>query len=96
MRCDKIEDERFVADFIKRELEISKKVNHPSLASVLRVLSCGNSIVIIGELYECDLLQYLQQRGSINERIARRLLMEMVNGVKYLHDNNIGTFAVQF
>ena len=89
MQLDKIHDER-ISEFVNREMDILIKIRHPNLASTVDILSIGASIVIIGTLYECDLLQYIEQRGRINERVARRLLIELIAGIKYLHDMDIG------
>ena len=89
MRLDEISDE-FSRHFLARELEIVQKVKHPNVAKVFEVLSIGQSMLIIGQLYECDLLQYVVQRGGVNERVARRLLLELASAVMYLHDLNIG------
>jgi serine kinase len=88
MQLDKLHDER-IYEFVAREMDIIKKIKHPNLASTIDILSIGRSIVMIGTLYECDLLQYIEQRGRISERVARRLLIELVAGVKYLHDMDI-------
>jgi len=92
MQLDKIRDER-ISEFVMREMDIVKKIQHPNLASMIEILSIGESIVILGTLYECDLLQYIEQRGKINERVARRLLLELISGVQYLHDMDIGYFT---
>ena len=36
------------------------KVNHPNVAKVYECFSIGPSTIILSELYECDLLQYVQ------------------------------------
>lgn len=90
MRLDVITDERFHQDFLGHELDIIQNINHSNVAKVFEILTIGESVVIIGELYECDLLQYVQQRGCIVERVAKRLLLELTNAVKYLHDLGIG------
>ena len=93
MQLDKISDKRLQETFVKREVDIVQKVKHPNVAEIYDVFKIGESIVLVGHLYECDLLQYVQQRGSIIERVARRLLLELVSAVKYIHDINIGKFA---
>ena len=93
MQLDKNFDQRFQETFVKREIDIVQKVKHPNIAEIYDVFQIGESIVLVGHLYECDLLQYVQQRGTITERVARRLLLELVSAVKYIHDINIGKFV---
>ena len=90
MRLDEISDGRFQSHFLARELEIVQKVKHPNVARVFEVLSIGQSRLILSQLYECDLLQYIEKRGCVTERVARRLLLEIASAVVYLHDLNIG------
>jgi len=89
MRLDLIPDERFERFFLAREIDIVTKVNHSNVAKVYECFSIGPSTIILSELYECDLLQYVQARGAINERVARRLLLELCAAIQYLHDLNI-------
>jgi serine/threonine protein kinase len=90
MRLDEISDPRFERYFLRREIEIVQKLNHPNIAKVLTVFEADQSIMLIGELYQCDLLQYIQQRGVIGERVARRLIKELCGAVHFLHSNDVG------
>jgi len=89
MRLDRIPDARFERYFLAREIDIVTKVNHPNVAKVYECFNIGPSTIILSELYECDLLQYIQARGALNERVARRLLSELCAAIQYLHDLNI-------
>jgi len=85
MQLDKMTDERFERVFLQREIDISKKVSHPSIVELFQVFELGRSTVLVFELCECDLLQYLQQRGALSEKVSRRVLSEIVSAVSYLH-----------
>jgi len=89
MQLDKIADERFESHFLQREIEISKKVSHVSIVKLFQVLELGCSTVLVFELCECDLLQYLQQRGALSENVSRRVLAEIVSALSYLHKAGI-------
>ena len=93
MQLDKIADERFESHFLQREIEISKKVSHVSIVKLFHVLELGCSTVLVFELCECDLLQYLQQRGALSENVSRRVLAEIVSALSYLHKAGIGKSA---
>ena len=90
MQLDKMTDERFERVFLQREIDISKKVSHPSIVELFQVFELGRSTVLVFELCECDLLQYLQQRGALSEKVSRRVLSEIVSAVSYLHKAGIG------
>ena len=60
MRLDRIPDARFERYFLAREIDIVTKVNHPNVAKVYECFNIGPSTIILSELYECDLLQYIQ------------------------------------
>jgi len=89
MRVDEMVDDRFKNGFLDREINIVQKVNHPNIVKVYQVLAIEQSTLIVCKLCECDLLQYLQTRGAVSERVARRLLLELTAAVQYLHDNGI-------
>jgi len=89
IRVDEMVDDRFKNGFLNREIDIVQKVNHPNIVKVYQVLTIDQSTVIVCKLCECDLLQYLQMRGAVSERVGRRLLLELIDAVQYLHDNGI-------
>jgi len=89
MRTDEMVDDRFKNQFMDREIQIVKHVSHPNIVKVYQVLTIDQSTIIVCKLCECDLLQYLQTRGAISERVGRRLILELVDAVQYLHQNGI-------
>jgi len=89
MRLDQLTDDRFERFYLGRELAIARQVDHNNIAKLHQAFMVGRSAVMVSQLYECDLLQYLQQRGAVSERVARRLLREICSAVAYLHDLNI-------
>ena len=95
MRLDQLTDDRFERFYLGRELAIARQVDHNNIAKLHQAFMVGRSAVMVSQLYECDLLQYLQQRGAVSERVARRLLREICSAVAYLHDLNIGKLIRQ-
>jgi len=86
MNLDKINDPRFESTFLARELEILRIVNHKHIVKVHGVIESGRFVYVITDLYACDLLQYIQQRGVLTESVARRVIRELCQAVIYLHD----------
>ncbi|CAG5085969.1 Oidioi.mRNA.OKI2018_I69.PAR.g11068.t1.cds [Oikopleura dioica] len=87
MNLDKINDPRFESTFLARELEILRLVNHKHIVKVHDVIESGRFVYVITDLYACDLLQYIQQRGALTESVARRVIRELSQAVMYLHDS---------
>ena len=47
------------------------------------------NIYMISELARIDLLEYIQLKGALREKLVRRLFHDLASGVDYMHSLNI-------
>ena len=57
----------FIQNFMPREIEISKQIQHKNLLTTLKHFSFMEKTYIITELANFDLLQYLRLKGMLNK-----------------------------
>jgi len=73
-----------------RELEIHKKIQHPHIVRLYEALETETRLFIIMELVPGgELLSYITGCGALTEAESRRIFLQIVSAVKYLHNNNI-------
>lgn len=85
----KINDETEI-NRIRREIKIMSKLNHPNIINVLEVFENKERIILVldcgteGELYD-----YINKRGKLTEKDARRIFRQIVAAVNYCHQNGV-------
>jgi len=55
----------FITNFLPREIEISRKIEHRNLLKTMLYFSFHGKTYIVTELARFDLLQYLRLKGSV-------------------------------
>lgn len=77
---------------IIREYEIMETLNHENVVKLYKNFLIENPnityVVLVMELCESDLFFYMKNR-SLSEAEIKSLFSQMVNGLAYLHSNNI-------
>eukprot|EP00005_Dracoamoeba_jomungandri_P012224 CAMPEP_0174267920 /NCGR_PEP_ID=MMETSP0439-20130205/35429_1 /TAXON_ID=0 /ORGANISM="Stereomyxa ramosa, Strain Chinc5" /LENGTH=292 /DNA_ID=CAMNT_0015355737 /DNA_START=74 /DNA_END=952 /DNA_ORIENTATION=+ len=73
------------------EIEILKKVSHPNIIALFEVYdSDPEKLYMVLELVSGgELFNKIVEIGSYSENVAKSLVRQIVNAVKYLHDKNI-------
>jgi len=80
----------FQNKFLPRELAVLKKVKHENIVLLYEIIVFGDKIVMVLELAgHGDLLEYIKLRGTLDERRSRRLVVQIVAAIEYLHTRNI-------
>lgn len=80
----------FLKNFFQRELDIIRHLNHPSIIQIHSLLQCGEKIFIFMRYAENgDLFNYVNNAGPIPENQCKIWTQQLVNGLKYLHKQNI-------
>lgn len=85
----KINDETEI-NRIRREIKIMSKLNHPNIINVREVFENKERIILVldcateGELYD-----YINKRGKLTEKDARRIFRQIVAAVNYCHQNGV-------
>jgi len=79
----------FISNFLPREIEISKKLEHRNLLQTMLFFSWDDRTYIVTELGRFDLLQYLRLKGALRESLTRRLFHELCSGIQCMHDHQL-------
>mmetsp|Transcript_1499 Transcript_1499/g.2482 ORF Transcript_1499/g.2482 Transcript_1499/m.2482 type:complete len:400 (+) Transcript_1499:384-1583(+) len=81
-----------INDAIDREVEILRRVEHPSIVTVLDVFETEYTAKIILEYMESgsvfDLIR-AQKNGRLKEDMARYIFRQVLEGIEYLHGEDI-------
>lgn len=80
-----------VEKFLKREMEITSKVNHPHLVKCYAVSHpCSSKYVTVAEYCECGtLLEFMNKYSPISEKLAGKIFRQICEALNYLHTRNI-------
>uniref|UniRef100_A0A0N4ZHA0 Protein kinase domain-containing protein n=1 Tax=Parastrongyloides trichosuri TaxID=131310 RepID=A0A0N4ZHA0_PARTI len=83
--------EQIVEKFLKREMDITSKVNHPHVVKCYAVSHpCTSKYVTVAEYYEGGtLLDFMNKRAPITENLAGRIFRQICEALNYLHTRNI-------
>eukprot|EP01102_Stenamoeba_stenopodia_P007541 TRINITY_DN2113_c0_g1_i2.p1 TRINITY_DN2113_c0_g1~~TRINITY_DN2113_c0_g1_i2.p1 ORF type:complete len:318 (-),score=64.64 TRINITY_DN2113_c0_g1_i2:260-1213(-) len=80
---------RSAAADLRREAEMMKRMNHPNIMQLLDSYEDQNHIYLIMELFETDLLCFVQKRGVFCETAAKAVFRQLVDAICYMHKNNM-------
>jgi len=77
---------------VQNEIRVLKSIDHPNIVKLLDIVVSKDYIHIVLEY--CDglnLYEYMFNRGGkqLSESLARRIFIQLLNAVDYLHRNNI-------
>ena len=73
---------------IKNEINIHSKLNHKNVIKLIDTYENNDSIKMVLEYAESDVKQLIR-KSRVNETRCKSITAEILNGVKYLHDNNV-------
>ncbi|XP_039271436.2 testis-specific serine/threonine-protein kinase 3-like [Styela clava] len=86
---DQVQEE-FKKKFLRRELSISKVLDHPNIIKTIEVIQAKNKVYIPIELAtKGDLLEFIQLRGPLPENVAAGLFGDMCRGIEYIHNKQV-------
>lgn len=75
---------------IRSEVGIMKRMNHPNIISLLQIIETEQNIFLILELADgCELWDWIQQAGYLQEGMARKIFRQIVHAMCYCHDQGI-------
>lgn len=75
---------------IQSEIEIMKRVEHSNIVKLLDVYQTNNNMYIVTEFCEDgDLRSLIKKKKKLGEKLAIRVLKDIVCGFKYLHEKDI-------
>eukprot|EP00826_Nyctotherus_ovalis_P008116 TRINITY_DN12095_c0_g1_i1.p1 TRINITY_DN12095_c0_g1~~TRINITY_DN12095_c0_g1_i1.p1 ORF type:complete len:201 (-),score=41.92 TRINITY_DN12095_c0_g1_i1:17-619(-) len=77
-------------NFLKNEVAMSEKLNHPSIIKVKRTHKTQHHVLIVMENARCSLADYMRSRkGVIPEEDCKVVMRQILSGLKYLHISSI-------
>jgi serine/threonine protein kinase len=78
-------------EYINREIHMISGLIHPHIVKSIGVFNEGSMVYMVFEYCaNGDLRSYLvRNRNQVGEPLARRMLLQLISGVKYLYDNQI-------
>ena len=78
--------EDYLTKFLPREIQVLKRLRHPSCISLLEAIETNTRIYLIMNLAENgDLLEYIRERGPMADDEARRLFRQLIAATEYFH-----------
>mmetsp|Transcript_3516 Transcript_3516/g.9674 ORF Transcript_3516/g.9674 Transcript_3516/m.9674 type:complete len:437 (-) Transcript_3516:842-2152(-) len=76
--------------YLKTEIEIVTRVNHPNVVSTYEVFESEESIMIVMEYLAGGMLyDIIAEKGTLTEQEASTVMLEILEGVTYLHKEGI-------
>ena len=78
------------SEYLKKEISILSEISHPNITNCLFSFENDSSVFIIQEYCSGgDLETYLRKNKSVKKSIMRKWITGLLNGLTYLHRNNI-------
>ncbi len=72
-------------EMLEKEIEILQKLNHPNIIKLYLVHRTQNHTYLVTELCKHgDLQAYISRKGKLTEEVAGSIMMEVIEGVKYM------------
>ncbi|KAI1438002.1 SMAD/FHA protein kinase [Xylaria sp. CBS 124048] len=83
-------EERSKIEGLQQEIAVLMGVNHPNVLCLKDTFSEKNAVYLVLELAsEGELFNHIVMKQKLSEDEARKLFVQLFEGVKYLHDRNI-------
>ena len=74
---------------IHYEIEIQKKLKHPFITQILDTFETDTHLFIVMEYICGDLASFIRKRSKISEPCAKVIFKQIIEGLKYIHQNKI-------
>ncbi|KAI0845110.1 Pkinase-domain-containing protein [Daldinia vernicosa] len=83
-------DERSKTDGLQQEIAVLMGVSHPNVLCLKDTFNEKNAVYLVLELApEGELFNHIVMKQKLSESEARKLFIQLFQGIKYLHDRNI-------
>ncbi|EGR28094.1 protein kinase domain protein [Ichthyophthirius multifiliis] len=77
---------------VKREIDILNHTSHPNIIKLIKVIDAPTTLNLVLEyIGNSSLYNYLKQKPNrrLQESDARKIFIQVIEGIKYLHNKNI-------
>jgi serine/threonine protein kinase len=86
----KIKSSQSATRGMKTEIEIMRGIRHPNVVQLYKVCESFSAIFLVMELVECGSLSHLlKQDVQLAEPFVKKLMLELLRAVDYLHQQNV-------
>lgn len=75
---------------IYKESNSIKKLRHKNIVEMYHAFVEGKQLIMIMELAKGgELMEYVRDKGNLNEKEARKILIQIVNALQYCHSHGV-------
>ena len=75
---------------IYKEANSIKKLKHKNIVELYHAFVEGKQLIMIMELARGgELMEYVQKKGKLDEKEARKILLQIVNAIQYCHSHGV-------
>jgi len=75
---------------MNNEINLLKSLRHPNVVKLLETFEMEKHLLIVMELCPGgDLLNYVRKRRKLNEKYAKFVFKQIMEGIAYLHENGV-------
>lgn len=77
-------------EFIQREINVLLSISHPNIVRTYDIFDERDKIFLVMDFVQGgDFFDYINKRGKLKEPQAKHVMWQMLQGISYLHANNI-------
>lgn len=77
-------------EFVQREINVLLSISHPNIVRTYDIFDERDKIYLVMEFVAGgDFFDYMMKRGQLKESAAKHVMWQMLQGIDYLHANNI-------
>lgn len=77
-------------EFVQREINVLLSISHPNIVRTYDIFDERDKIYLVMEFVQGgDFFDYMIKRGKLQEAQAKHVMWQMLQGIDYLHANNI-------
>lgn len=77
-------------EFVQREINVLLSISHPNIVRTYDIFDERDKIYLVMDYVQGgDFFDYMIKRGKLQEAQAKHVMWQMLQGINYLHANNI-------
>lgn len=77
-------------EFVQREVNVLLSISHPNIVRTYDIFDTRDQIYLVMDFVEGgDFFDYMMKKARLNEDVAKHAMWQMLQGIDYLHANNI-------
>ena len=90
LKIKKYEQEHQAGSSFSKEIALLKNIHHPNIIQILDYWFKDDNFIFITELMTGGTMKdYISKMGAINDKLIKKWAKQILNGIHYLHTQNI-------